>query len=240
LRGNVTKSHRDNRLLATLSHELLDLMRHDLRERSLAQGKTVYEPGLPIDEIYFPQTGMISLMVVNKDGRAIEISSVGREGAIGLHSALGTRLSFTRATTQIAGRFSTILASSFGRIARDHAPVRELIARYTELSLAETQQIAACNAIHDAPARLCRWLLQCADHTGSNELPLTQELLAEMLNVRRTTVTILAQSLQQKGVIEYVRGHIRILDREGLKACACECYSVIRQETLSCSIGVRF
>ena len=182
--------------------------------------------------------GIISLLVVAKDGGSVETATVGREGAVGLHAALGKRLSFTRATTQISGRCSTIRAPIFAQFVQEHAPLRDLITRYTEVLLAEAQQLAACNAVHDAPARLCRWLLQCADRIG-DELPLTQELIAQMLGVRRTTVTILAQTLQQEGAIKYARGRIRILDRERLEHGACECYAILQQEKLPLKIGVK-
>lgn len=235
--GSV-QGHQDNRLLAALPRELLDLMGHDLRQISLVQGRAIYEPGAPIDDIYFPQSGIISLLVVAKDGGSVETATIGREGAVGLHAALGKRLSFTRATTQISGRCSTIRAPIFAQFVQEHAPLRDLITRYTEVLLAEAQQLAACNAVHDAPARLCRWLLQCADRIG-DELPLTQELIAQMLGVRRTTVTILAQTLQQEGAIKYARGRIRILDRERLEHGACECYAILQQEKLPLKIGVK-
>jgi CRP-like cAMP-binding protein len=233
-------SHQDNRLLAALPVEMFGLMGHDLRQIPLTQGQALYEPGQPIDQIYFPQSGMISLLVLAKDGGAIETATIGREGAVGLHGALGKRLSFTRAITQVSGKFSVVRAATFAQFALDHAPVRDLIARYTEVLWAEAQQIAACNAAHDAPARLCRWLLQTSDRIGSDYLPLTQELMGQMLVVRRTTVTLLAQSLQRKGVIQYRRGHIQILDRKQLEHCACECYAVMQQEKLPLKIGVHF
>src|SRR5262249_2725183 len=153
--------------------------------------------------IYFPQTGLISLLVLGRNGGAIETATVGREGAVGLHGGLGRRWAFTRATTQIGGRFSTIPAPRFEQIANGSAAVRDLILRYTEVLLAEAQQIGACNAMHTARARLCRWLLQCADRTGRDELPLIQELLAQMVGVRRTTVGLLAHEMQIKGLISY-------------------------------------
>ena len=236
----LSEAHKDNRLLAALPRDAFAEMSRELRQVSLAQGRSLFEPGAPLDEIYFPQSGMISLMVVTSDGRAVEISTIGREGAVGLQGALGARFSFTRAITQIGGKFSTIPASRFGQFVREHAPVRDLIVRYTELLWTEAQQIAACNAAHDAPARMCRWLLQTADRTGSDRLALTQELIAEMLVVRRTTVTLLAQSLQRAGAIRYSRGHIEILDRDKLKDGACECYSIIQHENLSLKTGVKF
>ena len=240
LANGSTQGHQDNRLLAALPAEMLDLLQRDLRQISLAQGKSLYEPGAPIDEIYFPQTGMISLLVVAKDGGAVETAIVGREGAVGLNSALGKRFSFTRATTQIGGRFSVIRAGAFAQFEQDHGSLCGLVARYTEVQWAEAQQIAACNAAHDAAPRLCRWLLQSADRIGSDHLPLTQELIAEMLGVRRTTVTLLAQSLQRRDIIKYTRGRISILDRERLQHGACECYAVMQQEKLPLKIGVTF
>jgi CRP-like cAMP-binding protein len=114
-----------------------------------------------------------------------------------------------------------------------------MITRYTEVLWAEAQQLAACNAVHEASARLCRWLLQTSDRIGSQTLPLTQELIAQMLGVRRTTVTIMAQALQSQGAITYMRGRVSILDREKLEHCACECYAVVQQEKLPLKIGVK-
>ena len=238
--GVSTLGHRDNRLLAALPVEMFTIMGRELRQITLGQGQALYEPGEEIEQIYFPQSGMISLLVVAKDGDAIETATIGREGAVGLHSALGRRLSFTRATTQISGKFSVIKTAAFAQLAQDHVPIRDLIARYTEILWVEAQQIAACNATHDAPARLCRWLLQSADRIDSDYLPLTQDLIAQMLGVRRTTVTLLAQSLQRRELIKYARGHIQILDRAELERCACECYAILQQEKLPLRLGIRF
>jgi CRP-like cAMP-binding protein len=234
-----THGHRDNRPLAALPSEMLDLMARDLRQISLAQRQAIYEPGAPIEEIYFPQSGIISLLVVSKDGGAVETATIGREGAVGLQGALGKRLSFTRATAQVAGRFSIIRASALAHLVQDHALLRDLITRYIEVLWTEAQQLAACNAVHDASVRLCRWLLQTSDRIGSEKLPLTQELIAQVLGIRRTTVTIMAQTLQRQGAITYMRGRISILDREKLERCACECYAVMQQEKLPLKIGVR-
>jgi CRP-like cAMP-binding protein len=162
----------------------------------------------------------------------VETSSIGREGAVGLQCGLGPRLSFTRTIVQIPGRFSAISAARFEHATSRSAALRDLIVRYTETVWAEAQQNAACNAIHDGSSRLCRWLLQCADRTGSEQLLLTQEFLAEMLGVRRTTVTLLAQELQRRGVLRYSRGRITILDRATLETSACECYDAIKKLSL--------
>jgi CRP-like cAMP-binding protein len=238
LADTAAKRHRDNRLLAALPPDTLALLDRDLKQVSFQQGAILLEPGDRLEDIYFPQTGLISLSVLGRDGGAIETATVGREGAVGLHGGLGGRRSFTRATTQIGGRFSAIRAEPFAHIANGSAPVRHLILCYTEVLLAEAQQGSACNAVHGAGARLCRWLLQCADRTESEDLPLTQEALAQMLGIRRTTVTLLAQALQVRGLIKYRRGHIVLLDRKGLEQCACECYHVTRHEKLAPALGV--
>ena len=183
------ESHQDNQLLAALTPNAFALMRPDLRSVSLKQGHELYDPGDDIDQIYFPQSGLLSLVVVTKDGRFFETSAVGRDGAVGLQAGLGPRRSFTGATVQIAGKFSVIPADRFASIVQDDRTLRDLISRYIEVLWAEAQQIAACNAGHDASARLCRWLLQCADRIGLDLVELTQEFLAQMLGARRTTVT---------------------------------------------------
>jgi len=229
----------DNRLLAALPDDCLALLAPDLKEVVLGQGVVCYEPGDPIEQIYFPQTGMISLFVAADDGEMVAVASIGSEGAAGLQSGLGGRSSFTRAIVQIGGRFSVISASRFERAVSRSAALGELIQRYTEMLLAEARQNAACNAIHDGSSRLCRWLLQCADRVDGEQLPLTQEFLADMLGVRRTTVTLLAQELQNKGILRYSRGRITILDRRTLEDGACECYEAIKHENLSRRIGVK-
>jgi CRP-like cAMP-binding protein len=234
----AVQSHRHNRLLAAMPPNTLALLEPDLRQVSLEQGAVLLEPGELIENIYFPLTGLISLMVIGKNGNFVETSTVGREGAVGLHSGLGRRRSFTRATAQIGGKFSTVRAARFEHVANGSAPIRDVILQYTEVLWAETQQIAACNAMHGASARLCRWLLQIADRIGSEEVPLTQEFLAQMLGARRTTVTLLAQRMQAKGLIRYRRGRIVVVDRKGLEACACECYHVMHDEKLPRALGV--
>jgi CRP-like cAMP-binding protein len=138
---------------------------------------------------------------------------------------------------QIAGDFATIAAVRFNRLASNGAPIRDLIFRYTEVLWSEAQQSAACNAVHAGSPRLCRWLLQTADRIGSNHIPLTQEYLAGMLGVRRTTVTLLAQELQTLDVIKYSRGRIHITDRGALEASACECYQAIKQNSLALMVS---
>jgi CRP-like cAMP-binding protein len=229
-----------NQLLATLPSNVLASLISDLEPISLPQGMVLLEPEDPIERIYFPETGMISLLVVTREGEAVEISIVGREGALGLQRGLGKRRSFTRATVQIAGRFLSIAAPKFELASAASAPLRDIISRYTEILWAEAQQTTACNAIHDASSRLCRWLLQSAKCVGGDRLTLTQDFLGQMLGVRRTTVTLLAQELQRKGAIKYSRGKISILSRSTLEACACECHQIVQDKALPQKIGVSF
>src|SRR5215468_9464946 len=226
---NIPNKYTGNRLLAALPEQAIALLAPDLRQVTLPQGVVCYGTGDPIDQVYFPQTGMISLLVTTGGGKIVETSSVGREGAVGLQCGNGPCRSSTRAIVQIGGNFWVISAPRFEATASRSAELRELIFTYTETLWAEAQQNAACNAIHDGSSRLCRWLLQCADRTGSEQMLLTQEFLAEMLGVRRTTVTLLAQELQKRGILRYSRGRITILDRAALEGCACECYEVIRK-----------
>jgi CRP-like cAMP-binding protein len=216
-----------NGFLAALPDDASALLEPELKQITLPPGAACYSPGGPIDQVYFPQSGMISLVVV-AEGESVETSSVGREGGVGLQCGFGPRLSFTRATVQIPGRFSMIGAARFQQAVDRHPVLRELIVRHIESKWAEAQQNAGCNAAHDGSSRLCRWLLQCADRIGSDQLLLTQDFLAGMLGVRRTTVTLLAQELQKRGMVRYGRGRITIIDRRALEACACECYQAIK------------
>jgi CRP-like cAMP-binding protein len=229
-----------NRLLAALPRETLASLAPDVKEMSLLQGTVILEPGDPIEHIYFPHTGMISLVITTKDGGTIETATIGREGAVGLTRGLGERRWLTRATVQIAGIFSVVRGARFEQVVRDNIAVRDVITQYTEVQWSEAQQIAACNATHEAASRLCRWMLQTSDRIGDDNLPLTQEFLAQMLGVRRTTVTLLAQSMQEKGLIKYTRGRILLLDRAGIEDCACECYHAIQQDHLPTRIGFNF
>ncbi|MGB8632957.1 MAG: Crp/Fnr family transcriptional regulator [Xanthobacteraceae bacterium] len=224
-----------NRFLGALEDDSLALLQLDLRQLTLPQGAVCYGAGDPIDQVYFPLTGMIALVIV-ADGEMVEISSVGREGAVGLQSAFGPRLSFTRATVQLPGKFWAISALRFEHASSRSVALRDMVIRYIEIMWAQAQQNAACNAVHDSSSRLCRWLLQCVDRTGSDQLLLTQDCLAAMLGVRRTTVTLLAQQLQNRGIVRYSRGRITILDRSALQANACACYDAISDKDHSSKI----
>jgi CRP-like cAMP-binding protein len=231
--------HLQNRLLAALSPKAFSLFESGLRASTFKQRAIVQEAGEPVDQIYFPQTGMISLLVVTQEGVGIEAAAIGREGAVGLHRGLGKRRSFTRAVVQVSGTMSHISADVFERAVGQNDTIKDIITHYTEVLWVEAQQIAACNAVHSVEARFARWLLQTQDRIDSDSLPVTQEFLSQMLGVRRTTVTLVARALRQAGLISYKRGRIVILDRAGLEEAACECYQIIHHETLPEIIGVK-
>jgi CRP-like cAMP-binding protein len=185
--------------------------------------------GGTIEYVYFPLSGMVSLLSVMKTGEQIETGIIGREGVVGGVIGMNSRLSPMQATVQVAGEALQISGSHFLVLYRGSEPFRTLINGYQTYILMQAQQSAACHAVHKVEARLCRWLLQSQDTTESDIVRLTQEFLSHMLAVERTSVTLAAQTLQKAGLIRYSRGVITILDPEGLKESACECYEAIRR-----------
>jgi CRP-like cAMP-binding protein len=218
-----------NYLLGALSAADMTILRPQLKLVTLAQGAVLQDPGERIQYVHFPLSGMISLLSVMSDGRAVETAALGREGALGAHCGFGNMHAQSRAVVEISGSSLRIPVSQFQKLVRDSEKLRDLIIRYRELRLAQTQQSAACNALHGAEARLSRWLLHMSDIIGSDIVPLTQDFLSQMIGVRRTTVTGLARALFRTGAIRYSRGRIEICDREQLKSFSCECYEVLRR-----------
>jgi CRP-like cAMP-binding protein len=195
---------------------------------SLELGSLLQEAGEPVEFVYFPHEGMISLLAVMSDGQGIETATVGSEGVVGAMSAFDGRRGFTRAVVQAPVVASRISALQFHTALQKSEALRTLIASYNEVLLAQVQQTAACNALHPMECRLARWLLQTRDWVDSDVLPLTQEFLSQMLGVRRTTVTLVAKQLEKAGVIQTRRGRIVVMDRKGLEDVACECYAIVR------------
>jgi CRP-like cAMP-binding protein len=187
------------------------------------------EFGRPVDSIYFPLSGMISLIVEMPEDRSVEVGTVGCESAIGIAAALGSRISSICALVQVSGTSLCIPASRFRTAAAQSQHIRELIIRYVELQLGQIQRTAACNALHDVGPRLSRWILQTSDKIGSIPIPFTQEFLGKMLGVQRGTISSVASKFEASGLIHTHRGQIEILDREGLKKEACSCYEFIRK-----------
>ena len=221
----------DNILLASLPRDHFDRLLPHLSTVVFAQGQVLYEAGDEVDQVYFPHYGMLSLLAVLRDGKAIETATVGREGVVGGMAGLGLYRSLVRAVVQMPLALSKIAATNFRTVAAVSDPVRNLCIRYNEVLLSQARVTAACNALHPIEARFCRWLLQSADRAASDTVPLTQEFLAEMLGVRRTSVTEVASRVQNAGVITYSRGVIKILDRPALLRMSCECYETLLDQS---------
>lgn len=221
----------DNALLAALPRDHVDhLLRPYLTTRSLPQGLTLLEAGNEFDHVYFPHNGMVSLLVVLRDGKSIETSTVGREGVVGAMAGIGFYKSMVRAVIQLPMAASVIPASQFRKAVAASEAIRDMCIRYNEVLLSQARITAACNALHPVEARFCRWLLQSSDRAESETVALTQEFLAEMLGVRRTSVTEVASKLQHAGVIAYSRGVIKIIDRAVLESQSCECYHTLQEQ----------
>ena len=227
-KSNILQSAH-NRMLATLDAEDRQLLAQRLVPITLEKGALLYDPGDMIDTVYFPDDCVISLMTLMESGAAIESATIGREGALGLMSAVSPRQSLSRAIVQVAGRAHKISAPHMPRAWEQSAQIRDLVDRHNEALFAHAIQSVACNALHSVEARFCRWLLSCRDRIDTNTVSLTQEFLADMLGVQRTTVTVVARALQASGLIRYRRGVVDILDRAGLEAIACECYGAVRR-----------
>ena len=202
-----------------------------LQFSELKQGELLGEPGQPIADVVFVEAGMVSLLTTMQDGTAIEIATLGRESIFGVLTALGNHRSNVRAVVQIDGAGWRIRAADFRTAVEKSRSLRHLVLLSSELAVAQMQQTAACNALHSAERRLCRWILQVHDRIDNDVIELTQDFLAQMLAVRRPTVTLIAQSLQGAGLIRYRRGRITILNHAGLEKLACECVDEMRTKT---------
>lgn len=193
-------------------------------------GDVLYEPGVKLQYVYFPTTSIVSLLYVLEDGASAEIAIVGNEGILGISLFMGGDTTPSRAVVQSAGHGyrlrAEFLKSEFGRF----GPTMHLLLRYTQALLTQMAQTAVCNRHHSVDQQLCRWLLLSLDRLSSNELSMTQELIANMLGVRREGVTEAAGKLQDVGLIRYRRGKITVLDRPALEARSCECYQVVKTE----------
>jgi CRP-like cAMP-binding protein len=220
-----------NRLLQSLGADDLAALQPHLRQVELRRGDVLHPPRTAIERVYFPLSGMVSLLAVMQTGEEIETAIVGREGIVGGSVANGNAESFGQATVQIQGTGLELGSKQFLKAVEKSAGLRALVNRFEGVIMMQTQQSAACHALHSVESRLCRWMLQSQDTIESSVIELTQEFLSHMLGVQRTSVSLCAHALQEAGLIEYSRGRITILDRAGIEECACECYAVIRGAT---------
>ena len=214
-----------NRLLEALSDADYALLADHLHHEEMAHGRVLYEAEDTVDTVWFPETGMASLMSPMRGGDMIETAIVGGEGAVGFIEACGSGVTFSRVVIQAPGRFWRIPASQYRDAYGRCENLRLLMHDHMELMLAEARQVIACRNLHTVDERLAWWLIESQDRLGSDTLPLTQEFLSVMLGVQRTTVTDHAARLQDEGLIRYARGVIRVLNRRGLEARACECHA---------------
>lgn len=220
-----------NRLLAALPPEVLNRLHPDLELVSMPLGKVIYESGMKLENVYFPVPGcIVSMLYVMEDGASAEIAVVGDEGMVGIALFMGGGTTPSRALVQSAGQAFQLKGSALTREFGRHSALQVLLLRFTQALITQMSQTAVCNRHHSVEQQLCRWLLLSLDRLSTNELTMTQELIANMLGVRREGVTEAAGKLQILDLIRYSRGRITILDRPGLEARVCECYRVVRRE----------
>lgn len=219
-----------NHLLAALPAEDYTRLLPQLELVPMPLGMVLYESGSELHHVYFPTTAIVSLLYVMLDGASLEIAVVGNEGIIGVALFMGGETMPNRAVVQIAGHAYRLKGQSLKQEFNRSGDLQHLLLRYTQALLTQMAQTAVCNRHHSLDQQLCRWLLLSLDRLSSNEFSMTQELIANMLGVRRASVTEAAGNLQKANLIEYHRGHITVLDRPGLESRTCECYEVVKKE----------
>jgi CRP-like cAMP-binding protein len=220
----------ENGLLASLTADNFELIRPHLRTVELLQDRVLAEAGDRLTKVYFPHSGVISLVLPLKKGERTEIAMVGRDSLLGAFAALGEPISLSDVVVLIPGTAS-ILDVEHLHAAADRSPqLRATLVRHQQALFVQAQQAAVCNAMHPVEARLPRWLLRTYDLSGSNRLPLTQELMAQMIGAKRNSVSIEAHTLQQSNLIRYSRGQVEIIDLDALTRASCECYAAVKAQ----------
>lgn len=219
-----------NRLLAALSRDVQIRLLPRMEKISFTLRQILYEAGQPISHVYFPLSGVVSLVMTLRGGDSVEVATTGNEGLVGTPVLLGAERSALKAVCQVTGQGLKMRTDAFRRSVEEHPELQSLVRRYAQALVEQIAQTTACNHVHSVQARMCRWLLMTHDRVGADEFQLTQEFLAQMLGVRRPSVTVAAGLLQKQGLIRYQRGRIRITHRAGLESGACECYETVRQE----------
>src|SRR3954466_2432718 len=220
--------HNDNLLLASLSESDIKLLLPHLKLIDVKQHQLLFEPGDRISTTYFPLTAIVSLVVLLSSGQSIEAAMVGRDGVVSATAALDGKIAVNRGVVQLAGEMMACDSSELKSAAKQSDTLMSLLLRHEQALFSQAQHSAACIANHVVEARLCRWLLRARDLARGNTLEFTQEYLGEMLGVRRTSVTVVAHTLQQAGFIKYARGKITLLNLQGLQDGACECYETVK------------
>jgi CRP-like cAMP-binding protein len=226
----AAQTPKDNRLLAALPEASLQKLLPSLERVPLPLGMVVYESGGTQGYVYFPTSSIVSLLYVLADGASAEIAVTGNEGLVGIALFMGGETTPSRAVVQSAGHGYRLRAAALKTAFEDGGELQHLLLRYTQALITQMTQTAVCNRHHAVDQQLCRWLLLSLDRLSGNELVMTQELIANMLGVRREGVTEAAGKLQEEGLIRYSRGRITVLDRKQLEARVCECYAVVKKE----------
>jgi len=225
-----TNDPTSNQLLAALSAEEVARWRSKLKPVELSLGQVLYESGSPQSHVYFPTTAIVSLLYVTEDGHSAEIAVAGNEGVVGIALFMDDDRTSNRAVVQSAGLAYRMTAQAIKDEFSRSIPVRHLLLRYAQALITQMAQTAVCNRYHSVDKQLCRWLLMSLDRLQGDELSMTQDLIPDVLGVRREGVTEAALKLQHAGLISYLRGHIKVLDRPGLERRTCECYAVVKAE----------
>src|SRR5271170_4596225 len=226
----LTAQFKKNRLLASLPNLEWQRWSTALELIQMPLGEVLYEPGVALKHVYFPLTSIVSLLYVMENGASAEIAVVGNEGIVGVSLFMGGESTPSRAVVQSAGSGCRLNAQLMKEEFNRAGPVLHLLLRYTQALITQMAQTAVCNRHHSVDQQLCRWLLLSLDRLEGDELVMTQELIANMLGVRREGVTEGALNLQKLGLIKYARGHITVLNRAGLEKRTCECYAVVKRE----------
>ncbi len=220
-----------NRILEMLPTDVSTRMERSLQRKSFAIREMLYEANAPIEHGCFPLGGVMSLVIMMEDGGAVEVGTIGNEGMVGTPVLLGASTSPTMAFCQVPGDALLMPVDAFRQeLDQEDQILHRLLRRYTQAMVNQISQSVACNHLHSVEERACRWLLMTHDRVGQDQFHLTQEFLAQMLGVRRPSVTVAAGMLEKSGLITYQRGHITIPNRAGLEAASCECYHIVRQE----------
>jgi CRP-like cAMP-binding protein len=229
-KSSAPPSPKQNRLLAALPADIFERVALNLEQVAMPMGNVLYESGGQLHHVYFPATAIVSLHYVMESGASAEIAGVGNEGVVGISLFMGGNTTPNLATVYTGGfgyrLKARLLMEEFNR----SGPMMRLLLRYTQALMTQMSQTAVCNRHHSVEQQLCRWLLMTLDRLPSNELTITQELIANMLGVRREGITEAAGNLQRAGLISYRRGHIFVLNRLGLESFTCECYDVVKKE----------
>jgi CRP-like cAMP-binding protein len=223
-----SESPKRNGLIRGLSPSDYEALAPHLRQIKLPFGQTLFERQQSITAVIFPTSGIVSFVVELLNGEAIEAGMIGNDGVVGASAILNGKAALNKATVQMEGAGYAIDPEAMRSAAQASATLRESLFRHDQMLLIQAQQSVACNARHALEARLCRWLLRCRDLAESGSLSLTQEYMAQMLGVQRSTLSMVAHRLQASDIIDYRRGHVQILNLDGLQECACECYEATR------------